>query len=430
MDQKNSGPSMLVYRILLVLALPVLAVRMVSAWLTGKEKVSDLSERIGLGVFPAGQNRVLWVHGASLGELTAAKSLIQDILNSDPDLHLLVSANTVSGRKLVSGWNEPRITARLAPLDNPLIVRRFLNCLNPIALLSMENEIWPMRAKFARSRNIPVIQVSGRMSEKTAAMWGRFARFSQRVIGTIDAVFPMDATAGDRFLALGLPKTNLMPTTNLKSAVLLAPPNSADIASFSEIYPRDLTILAGSTHGGEERLLLDSFKSAHAINPDLRLILAPRHEHRSGNISSLVKSTGLEFQTRSSGAVPNADTPIFLADTTGEMALWYSVAGTVLLGGSWVEKGGHSPFEPVQFGCSVVHGPDVSNHQQAYAALHDAHACEEFETAEDIAEYLGRDISGENRTERAASARDALDPLRKNSANTAPIISKISELTA
>ena len=421
---------MLFYRLLLILALPVLCVRMAAAWLSGRETLEQLAQRFSGGAVPEIARQSLWVHGASLGELTAAKTLISAMLATNYSARVLVTCNTTTGLALVDGWGNDRITARLAPLDNPTIVRRFLNRWQPTALITLENEIWPNRVLAAKARGIPVIVVAGRLSAKSAAMWARFPRMARRVMGAPDAMFPMDAENGERFIGLGLGMDRLRQVVNLKTAVVLSPPDPNDLARYSTIFDREKTILAASSHPGEEEQILQAFSEALKLDLDLRLIMAPRHAKRSDEVAGLIQKTGIEFRTRSAGQDPRQGTPIYLADTTGEMALWYSLSAIVLLGGSWVAKGGHSPVEPVQFGAIVVHGPDVSNHKAVYAALLAANACVQVANATDMGQFLV-DFSrnGVPAGLKNANARKTLADLRDKTAATAPIIKTISELT-
>ena len=419
---------MFLYRLLLVLSLPVIGIRMLFALAFGDETTQGLTERFGGGTGPVHGQETIWVHGASLGELMAAKALIDDILARHPNMQVLVTANTTTGRALVASWAKPRIIPHLAPLDNPLIINRFFRRWSPRALITLENEIWPMRTLLAKRRDIPVLVVSGRMSKNSASNWARLPGFAKQVMGAIDALFPLDAENGERFVRLGLPMGRLCQSINLKSAVVLGAPDPTELARLDQTYDRDKTILAASTHPGEEAQILAAFAT---LPKDLnaRLILAPRHASRSAEVVALIKAANLPMKTRSDGQYPTPETQVYLADTTGEMALWYALSGVVLLGGSWVEKGGHSPFEPAQFGAVVIHGPDVSNHREAYDALHAAGACIRAENAADLIKILAETLTAGELTNTAALATTALSKLRNTDANSHAVLAKISELT-
>ncbi|MFT3688156.1 3-deoxy-D-manno-octulosonic acid transferase [Paenirhodobacter sp.] len=343
---------MLLYRLLLALALPFLLVRL---WLREPREV--LRERLGGGAAAPG---ALWIHAASNGELASAHPLIEALLAQRPGLRLLLTVNTVTARQMAQGWNDPRITVRAAPLDARWILHRFLGRHRPVGLLVIENELWPNRLAICAASGVPVMVAGARMSARSAARW-RKTGLGPALTRAITALSAQDPASEAAFLSLGLPRARLLPMLNLKTAVAAPPPTER------LDWPRARTVLAASTHEGEEAIVLDAFARARAEEPSLRLILAPRHPRRAAEIARLIAARGLGFTLRSGGEAPTA--PVLLADTMGEMANWYTAAGVCFIGGSLVPKGGHTPFEPAAHGCAIVHGPSCSNHAEAFAAL-------------------------------------------------------------
>ena len=169
-------------------------------------------------------------------------------------------------------------------------------------------------------------------------------------------------------------------------------------------FPRAQTLLAASTHAGEEELLLDAFVSARRHQPDLRLILAPRHPRRRDSIEAALAARGIAFATRSRGQTARADTQAYLADTMGEMPLWYAAAGLCLVGGSLENHGGHTPFEPAACGAAILHGPHVSNFAAAYAALDHAGGARQVDDAAQLASALVA-LSGDAAAQKALAER-------------------------
>ncbi|MBV1867744.1 MAG: 3-deoxy-D-manno-octulosonic acid transferase [Marinosulfonomonas sp.] len=342
---------------------------MVLRALGGRESRTDLRQRFAATANVARQTPTIWLHGASIGEITSARHLIDRLLAQFDGTKIVVTVNTITARDLVDGWGLARVAARLAPLEIGRATERFLDDWNPKALISLENELWPKRFQACKLRNIPVLIAGGRLSERSARRWLRMGGLATKTMQTLDFVAPLDLQNGDQFLALGLPKDRLSPPLNLKATVQLAPLPAGAVDRLNAAFPRAQTILAASTHEGEELGIISAFSEAYKTNPDLRLILAPRHPHRAGSVAALLQAQGLEFSRRSDTAASPADHPVLLADTLGEMALWYSLAGLTVIGGTFTDKGGHTPFEPVQFGSAVVHGPDVANHRPAFDAL-------------------------------------------------------------
>lgn len=299
----------------------------------------------------------IWVHAASVGELNSAATLINAMAGQHS---LLVTTNSETGlqRARAAGWN-----AVLAPLDLPGTLNRFLDAARPRIAITVEAELWPMRADLLAARRIPHLVIGARMSERSARRWSRLPWIIGPVLRNITALSAQDGDSEARLLGLGLPQAALLPRLDLK---LLAPARVAAPAASAE---RDQTILAASTHPGEDEPILDAFLAARARHPDLRLILAPRHPERADQLGTALRARGIAFGQRSLGV---DDHTLLLADTLGEMPLWYDRAGLCITGGSLVDHGGHTPWEPAAHGCAILHGPHVANFTESYAALDQA----------------------------------------------------------
>ena len=400
------GPDLTIYRLLLSVVFPLLLGRLVLRVLRGKEGLRDLGERLGGGQAAGG--RAVWLHGASNGELASVRPLAEALLRADPGLALLITANTLTGRDFARSWGHERVRVALAPLDHRLAVARFLRRHDPQALLIVENELWPNRIEMAAARGLPVIVLGARMSQSSARNWARLAGLARRLMERIGALSAQDAASEERFVSLGLDRARLLPRTNLKTAYAAAPPDTA----FPGL-PRARTILAASTHEGEEEVVLRAFALARAARPDLRLILAPRHPRRARQIGAEIRAAGFSFGQRSTGDAPG-DAPVYLADTMGEMANWYAAAGVCFVGGSLAPRGGHTPFEPAAYGAAILHGPDVSNFAPVYAALDAAGGAQEVRDAESLARALDALSDPQAQARMAEAARVALSSLSQD----------------
>jgi 3-deoxy-D-manno-octulosonic-acid transferase len=354
---------------LLAVMFPVALVRLLVDLVRGRETFAGLGERFARRGRRVGSDPVIWIHGASLGELTAARGLIERLRARHRDRQILITCNTYTARALIADWHLPGVVARLAPLDTPAIVSRFLGRWQPVASITLENELWPARIILCARAGIPVMVLTGRMSPRTADTWRRFSRLARRVMGSVSYMAPLDSDNGARFASLGLAGARMHPPVNLKASVRLPEPDPEQLAAQLRVFARRDTILAASTHDGEDATILAGFAIARRQCPRLRLVLAPRHPQRADQIARLIEAAGLTYSRRSSGHGPSPDDAVYLADTIGEMGLWYAASAITVVGGSFVAKGGHTPVEPVQFASLIVHGPDTSNHRQAYAAL-------------------------------------------------------------
>lgn len=312
-----------------------------------------LRERMVLGNGPA--RAAIWVHAASVGELTSARVIITALAARHP---VTVTTNSETGRALARDWDLP---ARLAPLDLPGALARFLDTTRPRLALTVEGEFWPLRSRLLAERGVHQAMIGARMSERSAGTWGRFPRVIGPMLGRITALSAQDQASEARLLTLGLPHRALLPRLDLK---LLAP---AALSPTPHDEARDRVILAASTHEGEDAAILDAFAT---LRPGTRLILAPRHPDRADAIAALIAARGLPCARRSAGADDAPDGGVLLADTLGEMAHWYACAGICIIGGSIADHGGHTPWEPAAHACALIHGPHVGNFIEAFDALH------------------------------------------------------------
>ena len=392
---------MFFYRLLARILFSAYALRL--ALTAGKEA---RGERMGQAAVRAWAGPVLWLHAASNGELTSARAVIETLEARAPGLRLLITTNSGTGKALAQSWG---LDAVLAPLDMPGPVRRFLDAHRPAALIVVENELWPERLTACAARDIPVFVIGARMSANSARNWGRVPGLARRVMASIFYLSAQDESSETRLRALGLSTERIGPVANLKSAARAARAETA------LPFARTSTLLAASTHEGEEGIVLSAFARAHSERPDLRLILAPRHPRRRDQVERLIATTGLTSATRSKDQMPGPETVIYLADTMGEMDLWYAAAGICFVGGSLIDKGGHTPFEPAAHGSAILHGPHTANSAPAYDALRTAEASVEVHSTDDLTAAI---LALADPTRQADMARRATGALAGLSAST------------
>lgn len=347
----------------LLLPLVPLAMLTVAIWrrVTGAEPPEALGER--LGHLPAGPGgRTIWLHGASNGELASARWVLEDLLARDPGLAVLMTTNTATARAMVKGWGLDRVMVAFAPLDLRGPLRRVLRAWAPGLLLTVEGEIYPRRFAVCARAGVPIALIGARMSERSFRGWAELQPVMARALADVALASAQDPASAERLLALGLKHSALRRACDLKAVGirLLPAPTLPPMAA------RRRWLLAASTHDGEEGAVLDAFIAARGRFD--HLILAPRHPRRGDEVAALVAARGLSIARRCDGAMPGTEA-VFLADTMGEMDLWYARCAVCFVGGSLAPRGGHSPWEPLRFGCVVLHGPSVSNFAAAYAAL-------------------------------------------------------------
>ena len=344
--------------------LPVVPLVMlaIAVWrrITGAEPAAALAER--LGHVPAPKTPTIWLHGASNGEVASARWVLERLLAERPGLSVLLTTNTATARTMAQGWELPGVTVAFAPLDLRGALNRLLQGWMPQALLTVEGEIYPRRFAACARAGIPVALIGARMSARSAAGWAELQPVMAHALQAVTLASAQDEASGQRLIGLGLPAAAMRPVCDLKAVGIrrLPAPDLPPQAS------RTRVLLAASTHEGEEAAVLAAFAAARDRFD--HLILAPRHPRRGDEVAALILAQGLSMARRNSGALPGTE-EVFLADTMGEMDLWYARAGACFVGGSLVARGGHSPWEPARFGCAVLHGPSTFNFAAAYGAL-------------------------------------------------------------
>jgi 3-deoxy-D-manno-octulosonic-acid transferase len=394
---------MLIYRSLMALALPVLLTLLLLRRWRGVEPPGALAERLGWVSRP-GPGPAIWLHGASNGELTSARWVVEALQAALPGLQVLVTCNTASARAMVQGWSLAGVPAALAPLDTAGAAARVLARWQPRLLVVVEGEFWPARLAAARDAGVPVAWIGARISERAARRWRRFGGFVAGLLAGVAHASAQDAASAERLLQLGMPAAAMGPVLMLKAGAVAHVPATLP---FPAPALRERTLLAASTHEGEEALVLEAFASALAAGRLDHLILAPRHPRRAGEVVAALTASGLGFVQRSAGEVPGPGTAVHLADTMGEMGNWYAMAGVCVIGGSFAPKGGHTPWEPAAQGAAILHGPSTENFAEPFAALDAAGGALLVADAAALAAVL-RDLSPAQMQAMAGAARAVL----------------------
>ncbi|MCI4643729.1 MAG: 3-deoxy-D-manno-octulosonic acid transferase [Hyphomonadaceae bacterium] len=349
------------------LALPLLLSARVRS---GKEDTARLNERRARALPPRPPGRLVWLHGASVGESMVLLGLAERLLDRD-DISVLMTSQTLTSANMLATRLPDRTFHQMAPIDTPAIAQRFIRHWRPDLVVFAEGEIWPNLLREAAQSGAGMALVNARMTEKSREGWARWPGFARTVFARFDVILAADiGTAGALESLSGKPVG--LPG-NLKAALPppLASTEELDMLKASFLAERPC-LLAASTHPGEESVFLDAVET---LSPRPALILAPRHPERADAIMTDLAARGLKTARRSKGDTPTGETDILLADTIGEMGLWYRLADAVFLGGATAEGiGGHNPIEPLQLGKRVITGPHGFNFSEVFPELEAAGA--------------------------------------------------------
>jgi 3-deoxy-D-manno-octulosonic-acid transferase len=332
-----------------------------------REDPARLAERRGLASAPRPPGALVWVHGASVGEALAILPLLGALLASRPRLEALVTTGTVTSARLMAGRLPLRARHQFAPVDRPAAWRSFLDHWRPQLALLVESELWPNLIMESRRRGVPLALINGRMSTRSARRWQRLPGVAAELLSEFELCLTQSAADRDRLRALGAREVRAI--GNLKAS---APPLPAPGAALTELVNalggRPLW-LAASTHPGEDRALLDAHRRLVARSPGLLTIIVPRHPERGPALAARLAEQDVAVALRSRREPPGQSCAVYVADTLGELGLFYRVAPIAFVGKSLVPEGGQNPLEAARLGCAVLFGPHMDNFEGLAASL-------------------------------------------------------------
>ncbi|MFN3825715.1 MAG: 3-deoxy-D-manno-octulosonic acid transferase [Pseudorhodobacter sp.] len=373
----------------------------------GREDAARWREKLGepSAARPAG--RLVWLHAVGIGEVMALRGLVGAMAARDADLQFLVTSSARSSAQVFAGNLPERTIHQYLPLDAPHYLARFLDHWRPHLSVWAEQDLWPGAVVAADRRGVPLALVNARMNERSFLNRRRFKRLYSDLHARFQLVAAQDDATAGHLRALGARDVRV--TGSLKSA---APPLSADAAELARLRAalagRRLWV-AASTHAEDEAVALAAQAALWRQSHDWLMILAPRVPGRQ-------VAMDLPHARRSTGEVAGPDHAVWLADTFGELGLWYRLAPVALMGGTFGPVEGHNPWEPASLGVAVLHGPHFANFRNDYKALQDADAARQIAGA-DLAAALsgiGTADMGARGKALAMAARDGLDPLARD----------------
>jgi 3-deoxy-D-manno-octulosonic-acid transferase len=355
----------------------------------GKEDPERVSERRGMSADIRPSGPLVWIHGASVGEVLAAAALIEKLRALN--LRILLTSGTVTSAAIVAKRFPPDVIHQYVPYDSPRYVARFLDHWRPSLALFIESDLWPNLILSSAARRLPMVLINGRMSHRSFPRWRRVSGTISALLGRFDICLAQSQVDAERFSALG--SRNVLTTGNLKLDVPAPPADPAKLEKLMAVTLGRPIVLAASTHPGEEELLADAHRTLAGYFPQLLTVIVPRHPDRGELVARTIGSTGLNVALRSREELPTAVTDIYVADTMGELGLFYRLAPIVFMGGSLVEHGGQNPIEAVKLGASIVHGPHVFNFTDVYEALDAAGGARRADSPDALMKQLGRLLS-------------------------------------
>ena len=324
-----------------------------------------IGERRGFAAVPRPPGRLVWLHGASVGEAVSLLPFVERIARSGATA--LVTTGTVTSAELLAQRLPPGALHQYAPLDNPFFLRRFLLHWRPDAALVAESELWPNMIVETKRAGLALVLVNGRISERSFGRWRKAPRTIGALLGHFDLCLARSGVDGERLAALGAPHVQIAGDIKFDAPTL--PADRRELAELSGLTSGRQIWIAASTHAGEELVAARAHKRLAQVFPDALTLIAPRHPDRGQAILREIEAEGLPCALRSRGERPGPGSAVYVCDTIGELGLFYRLAGVVFVGKSFSGGGGQNPIEPARLASAILHGPMVGNFADVYAAL-------------------------------------------------------------
>ena len=364
----------------------------------GKEIPLRLPERRGIASHPRPCGKLAWFHGASIGESVSLLPIVDGVKRAG--WQVLVTTGTVTSAKLLAERLPPSCIHQFLPLDRAAWVRRFLDHWRPDLVLWTESELWPNTLAAIAARNTPAVLLNARLSDKAFRGWARWPSFARDVVAPFTRVFAQSAADAERFKQLGSRDVRTLGNIKLAAAPLPADPASLEHLR-ADIAGRPVW-LAASIHPGEEEAVAEVHRALKDRFPGLLSLVVPRHPEKGAAMRA--NMTGLRGTLRSETRAIARDTDIYIADTMGELGLFFRLADIAFMGKSLAVGGGQNPAEPALIGAALIVGPDMSNFRDMTAELLAANAAVQVADAASLADTVERLLGDRETREKMAAA--------------------------
>lgn len=366
----------------------------------GKEDALRLDERKGRTEKRRPDGLVFWVHGASIGEAQSALILIQRLLSQNSQLHILVTTGTVTSAQYLQDRLPERAFHQFYPVDNPVWVERFLDHWRPDGVFWMESELWPNMLLAIQNRKIPAALINARLSQRSYTLWRFLKASAQKILSSFHLIIAQTPDDERRYRELGA--DNVQFSDNIKYSARALPCDETQLKTLTALLSHRPCWVFASTHAGEEEMATRIHQRLKNLFPELLTILIPRHPQRGADIEILCKQTGVCITRRTDNKIPpTEDTDIYIADTLGELGLFYRLTPIACIGRSFSNDGGggHNPIEAAQLRCAILYGPDVQFQKNIYEEMQNAEAALQVANEEQLADRLQTWLQNEDKCE-------------------------------
>lgn len=378
----------------MTLGIPVIEVILLSRTFLGKEDPSRINERRGITKLKRPHGNLIWLHASSVGESVAALALIEKLLKTHPLNTILITTGTLTSAKLLKDRLPNDVIHQFVPIDRPAWVKRFLNHWRPNLVLIMESEFWPIQIQQINSRKTPIILINARLSKTSYSRWRWAKSMARSIFGSIELIITTNTEQAQRFETLGARKIQV--GGNLKRSAKKLPVKVAATKELQEQIGSRKVWLAASTHEGEDLTVIKTQKLLKTKFPNILTIIVPRHPQRRNEIRLLAQENELAVTCRTMNETIQPETDIYIADTLGEMSIFFDLARYVFIAGSLVPVGGHNPIEPAHFDCAIFFGPLMAKNQEIANEMIQTEAAIQIASDESLSHTLEELLTDDN----------------------------------
>ncbi len=370
----------------------------------GKEDAGRKGERFGRPGTGRPQGRLAWFHSASVGEAVSILELVRHLGKIRSDLSFLMTTGTLASAQVLKSRMPPRTVHQFVPYDVLPAVADFLEHWRPDVGVWTESEFWPALICESHRREVPLLCINARMSAASFRRWRCVPAIAESLLNRFEKALVQDDRTAKKLRRLGLSESRMEVVGSLKRGASDLPFDEEARKDFMRALGGRPLWLAASTHEDEEEAAADAHLELSRGRDSLLLVIVPRHPERAPRIAEKLRSRGIQVSLRSQAGVPRPSDQIFIADTFGELGLWYRVSPVSFIGGSLAESGGHNPFEPARLGSAIVHGPNVANFAGEFGELAALGAAVPAESPDGLAAAVEYALQPENTAKLTAAA--------------------------
>ena len=422
---------MILYRLLSIIFAPLIIAYIFFRAIIGREDQARIAERFGVASKPRPSGDIIWINAVSVGETNSALILLDELLKTYPKITIVFTTTSLTSAKILADRIKShkiyanRVIHQFLPVDSYFCVKGFLNYWRPKLALFVESEIWPNFINQCQKTNCKLVLINGRISDKSFKKWQLAKNLGFKIFDQLAMIFAQSAKDKKNFE--GLASQEIFDYGNLKSAANCLEYDEQKLAELSSQIKNRTIWLAASTHEGEEEIIFNIHQKLKTDFNNLLTIIAPRHPQRADKITSLATSKNLNLVRRSLNQTIENQTDIYLADTLGELGLFYQLCQITFIGGSLIDNiGGHNPFEAAKLNCCIISGKYIPNNQEAYQRLLAADGCFIIENEANLQELVKKLFIDQNTT--SLKAQNAHNLVNATGDIAKKIIEKLDKL--